>query len=167
MNRMTTDGAGIADIEAVYRAGLPRFVRAATALTGDPEAGRDAVQDAFAGAIRKRCSYRGEGPLEAWLWRWVVNAARDRRRRDPDMPMYAAPEPAIIDHAGPVAERAALIQALGRLTERQRLVLLLRHFGDLDYAAIATALEIAPSSVGPALAQARDALRLTFEEVSR
>lgn len=164
---MSDRGASIEAIAEVYRSGLPRFVRAAAVLTGDADAARDAVQEAFAGAIRKRGSFRGEGPLEAWLWRWVVNAAHDHRRHPRNVRLDAAPEPAREDHARGVGERLALVQALGRLTERQRLVLLLRHFGDLDYAGIAMALGIAPSTVGPSLTQARDALRHTLEEVSR
>ena len=53
----------------------------AAAIAGDRELGRDAVQEAFAAAVRKRRSYRGDGTLEAWVWRIVVNAARDARRR--------------------------------------------------------------------------------------
>ena len=46
----------------------------------DEALAQDAVQEAFAKAIRKRSGYRGSGPLEAWLWRLVVNEARDTAR---------------------------------------------------------------------------------------
>lgn len=42
------------ELEALYRERLPEFTRAATAIAGDEESGRDAVQDAFAKALRKR-----------------------------------------------------------------------------------------------------------------
>lgn len=76
-------------LEALYRSRLPEFTRVAAALAGDPDAGRDAVQDAFAKALRKRRRYR-EGNLEGWVWRIVVNSARDaarRRRRSLEMPV--------------------------------------------------------------------------------
>jgi DNA-directed RNA polymerase specialized sigma24 family protein len=44
---------------------------------GDREAALDVVQDAFGRAIRRRRTFRGEGPLEAWIWRMVVNVATD------------------------------------------------------------------------------------------
>lgn len=38
----------IDELEGLYRRQLKEFTRAATAIAGDPELGRDAVQDAFA-----------------------------------------------------------------------------------------------------------------------
>lgn len=69
------------ELEALYRERLPDFTRAATAIAGDEESGRDAVQEAFAKALRKRRRFRGEGNLEAWVWPIVINAARDAGRR--------------------------------------------------------------------------------------
>lgn len=73
----------IDDLEELYRAERPQFYRAAAAIAGDPALGEDAVQEAFAKAVRKRRSFRGRGSLEAWVWRIVVNTARDARRRRP------------------------------------------------------------------------------------
>jgi RNA polymerase sigma factor (sigma-70 family) len=73
----------IAELEELYRAKRPDFCRVAAAIAGERSLGEDAVQDAFAKAVRKRRSYRGRGSLEAWVWRIVVNAARDARRRRP------------------------------------------------------------------------------------
>ncbi len=74
-------GASVAELERVYRAGFPRFARVATAVAGDEQSGADAVHDAFVQAVRTRRSFRGEGPLEAWVWRMVVNAAKKRAGR--------------------------------------------------------------------------------------
>lgn len=62
----------IDDLEELYRARRPQFCRAAAAITGDRALGGDAVQDAFAKAVRRRRSYRGRGSLEAWVWRIVL-----------------------------------------------------------------------------------------------
>ena len=70
----------IAAIEEVYRRRYARFLRVATALAGDRERARDAVQEAFARAIRSRFSFRGEGSLEGWLWRTLANVCMDERR---------------------------------------------------------------------------------------
>jgi hypothetical protein len=66
------------EIEQLYRAELVRFVRVARAIVGDEQAARDVVQEAFTRAVEKRSSFRRRGPLEAWLWRIVVNEARKR-----------------------------------------------------------------------------------------
>src|SRR5215469_15479700 len=72
-----------ATIEAAYRARAPEFLRVATAIAGSREGGRDAVQEALARAFARRGTFRGSGPVEAWLWRAVVNAARNVRDRSP------------------------------------------------------------------------------------
>src|SRR5438105_4670500 len=64
-----------ADLERLYRTGYRRFLRVAIAIVGDEGAAHDAVQDGFAQALKSRASFRGEGPIEAWVWRIVVNAA--------------------------------------------------------------------------------------------
>ena len=49
-------------------------------MVGDRERARDAVQEAFARAIRGRFSFRGEGSVEAWLWRTLANVCAEERR---------------------------------------------------------------------------------------
>lgn len=143
------------ELEALYRSRLPELRRVATAIAGDRELGCDAVQEAFATAVRKRRSFRGAGTLEAWVWRIVVNAARDARRRRP--PALVAHEQATNGHAPTVP--------LDLLTERQREIVFLHYYADLGYAAIADALAISPGTVGATLTAARKTLREAFEEV--
>jgi RNA polymerase sigma-70 factor (ECF subfamily) len=85
-------GAWAADIEALFRRRHREFLRVAGAIVASHEGGEDAVQEGLARALAKRCTFRGEGALEAWLWRVIVNAARNARRRARD--------------AGPVPESA-------------------------------------------------------------
>jgi DNA-directed RNA polymerase specialized sigma24 family protein len=137
-------------LEALYRGRLNEFVRVATAIAGDRERGLDAVQDAFTSAVRKRHRFRGEGTLEAWVWRIVVNAARDAARRaKPTAPMDDVPA---------VDARSARLP-LHLLTDRQREVLFLHYYADLDYSTIGAALEISPGTVGATLSAARRTLR--------
>jgi RNA polymerase sigma-70 factor (ECF subfamily) len=138
------------ELEVLYRERLQAYTRAAAAIAGDEESGSDAVQDAFAQAVRKRRRFRGEGPLEAWVLRIVVNAARDARRRR--LRRVELPEP--------IATRAEeLGLPLELLTERQREVLFLHYYADLDYTAIGDALGISPGTVGATLSAARQTLR--------
>jgi len=149
----------VEELEALYRERLPDFTRAAAAIAGDDETGRDAVQEAFAKALRKRRRFRGDGNLEAWVWRIVVNAARDAGRRQRRRPTSPPP----ID-----ARAAELGLPLELLTDRQREVLFLHYYADLDYTTIAHALEISPGTVGATLSAARNSLRDALtKEVSR
>ena len=146
-------------LEALYRERLQDYTRAATAIAGDEESGRDAVQEAFAKAVRRRRRFRGEGQLEAWVLRIVVNAARDARRR----------RSRSIELPRPLAPRAEELRVpLELLTDRQREVLFLHYYADLDYSTIASALGISPGTVGAILTTARQTLRDALaKEVAR
>jgi RNA polymerase sigma factor (sigma-70 family) len=77
--------ASIQAIEDVYRRQYRRFLRVALALTRGRVQADDAVQEAFARAIRMRAGYRGEGTLEGWLWQILVNVCRDAHRRPAEL----------------------------------------------------------------------------------
>jgi RNA polymerase sigma factor (sigma-70 family) len=148
-------------LEALYRSRYEVFVRIAASVTGDPERARDAVQEAFATAVHKRSSFRGAGPLEAWVWRIVLNAARSDVRRL--APVVGFDETAAAN--GQPERDAGLRVALARLPERQRTAVFLRYYADLDYAAIGTALGISAGTVSATLNAAHAALRNRLEEV--
>lgn len=157
-----SESASLAAIEALYRARLPEFRRVAAAIVGDRQLACDAVQEGFALAVRERASFRGEGPLEAWLWRIVVNTARSEGRAQRRIAPQAEPPARSNGHTEAQAEVRA---AIGLLSERQRLVLFLRYYADLDYAAIAEALDVSPGTVGATLHGARAAMRRLLKEV--
>src|SRR2546423_13088434 len=77
------------ELEALYRAKLPEFRRVAAAIARDRELGRDAVQEAFASAVRQRRGYRGSGSPRGRGWRVGGHAARGR----PPPPAGALPPP--------------------------------------------------------------------------
>lgn len=163
MKAVRSPGASLAAIEDVYRRRFRSFASIAAALVGDADAGRDAVQDAFAKAVRTRRSFRGDGPLDAWLLRTVVNTALSARRRRVRHPSSAGThiQARPPDAGGDDDVRAAL----ALLPERQRVVLFLRYYADLDYRAIAETLGIATGTVAATLNAARYALRRRLEEV--
>jgi RNA polymerase sigma factor (sigma-70 family) len=149
------------ELEALYRSRFDVFARVAATVTGDSDRARDAVQDAFATSVRKRGSFRGEGPLEAWVWRIVLNAARSDARRI--IPPVDYDEP--VSTNGHPENDAELRVALARLPERQRTAVFLRYYADLDYAAISEALGISAGTVAATLNAAHTALRTRLEEV--
>jgi RNA polymerase sigma-70 factor (ECF subfamily) len=165
MDGMASDRQVLAQIEALYRERFADFVAVAASIVGEREAAREAVQDAFAGVVRGRADYRGDAPLEAWVWRAVVNAARKKRRRFArDVPLRPA-EHASNGSGGldePATELAVLVAAL---PERQRLMLFLRYYADLDYRRIAQILGVEVGTVSATLHAARRTLRRALEEV--
>jgi hypothetical protein len=71
------------ELEALYRERLHEYTRLATALAGDEESGRDAVQDAFAKAVRNR--RRSDPLMDAYLergWSYVGGQAYGRACND-------------------------------------------------------------------------------------
>jgi DNA-directed RNA polymerase specialized sigma24 family protein len=148
------------EFERLYRQRYPRFLRVAEGLTGNVDSARDAVQEGFARAIRARHDYRGDGPLENWVWSCVVNAARQARLRE-ELPLSEE----LADGRAPADVGST--ELLRSLPERQRLVVFLRHYADLDYAAMADVLGIAVGTVGATLNKAHAALRRRLEEVPR
>lgn len=151
----------LSSIEAAYALRFGQFHRVASAIVGDSERGRDAVQEAFVRAISRRCDYRADGPLEAWLWRTVTNVARDHRRQAgstvlvdefPDLPDTSA---------GIDLDRfdRTLRRRIAELPKRQRLALFLRYYLDLSYTEIADVLDIRTGTVSATLNAAHGALR--------
>jgi RNA polymerase sigma-70 factor (ECF subfamily) len=149
----------IEELESLYRREYRRFVRVAAAILRDEAAAVDAVQEAFASAIRRRRQFSGEGPLEAWVWRMVVNAALKERRRPRQSGLDG------LELEAPAKESTRVAESIARLPERQRLVLFLRYYADLDYASIATALQISTGTVGATLNAAHTSLRRLLQEV--
>ena len=166
-NRRTRwmQGASLEEIERVYRQRLPEFRRVAAAILGNREAARDAVQEGFASAVRKRKTFRGEGPVEAWLWRIVVNAAREHGRHRDEVPDPEAGARAARNGTSEEESDTRIPVALALLPERQRLALFLRYYADLDYRTIADTLDIAIGTVGVTLSTAHTKLRELLEEV--
>jgi RNA polymerase sigma-70 factor (ECF subfamily) len=153
------------ELEVVYRDGFERFLRVAVAIVGERGLALDAVQEGFARAIRGRTDFRGRGSIESWVWRIVVNEALGtRRRRLAESPSEWV-EPS--SNGRLADEDAGLRAAVASLPERQRAAIFLRYYADLDYAAIADALEIQIGTVSATLSAAHAAMRRTLEEVKR
>jgi RNA polymerase sigma-70 factor (ECF subfamily) len=146
----------LAQIETLYRTRFDHFYRVARAILRDPDLAWDAVQDGFAGALRGRAGFRGDAPLEAWVWRSVVNAALRLQRPAPS----SLPEG--FEPAAPEPDDDVDVD-LARLTERQRLVLFLRYYVDLDERSIGRILEIERGTVSATLHAAMTVLRRDLE----
>ena len=132
-------------------------------MLGDRERGRDAVQEAFARALRSRGDLRQAASLHAWLWRTLVNVCQVEARHSFSS-LDDAAEPALNGQPPEIFEVRALIAAL---PERQRLVLFLRHYADLDYESIAEIVGVERGTVAATLHAAHAKVRAAMTEVPR
>jgi RNA polymerase sigma-70 factor (ECF subfamily) len=151
-------------------------VRTAYLACGDAAEAEDAVQEALIKAHRALGRFRAGAPFRPWLLQIVANEARNRRRSagrraglvlrvTEDRPSdAAAPSPEAAVLAGET--RAALLRAMDRLSEDDRLVLSYRYFLDLSEAETATALGIPRGTVKSRASRAIARLRGRLVELA-
>ena len=164
---MRAKGASPAELEVLYRTRFDSFVRVASAISGNPEAGVDAVQSAFVSAVRHRRRFRGVGSLEAWVWQIVVNAARGARSRSDVQSVAEVPDVAANVNGGGGLDEFGVRRWISALPPRQREAVFLRYFADLDYRTIARVLELEPGTVSATLSAAHQTLRKRWEASQR
>jgi RNA polymerase sigma-70 factor (ECF subfamily) len=155
-------GTQRSDFAEFYRRSKDECLFTVLLSVGDKDTAQDLVAEAFA---RAWASWRtvGRHPAPtAWVVRTALNANISRwRRRRREVPI---PDPAVIAHlvyaespGGLVGPR--IMAALLRLPARQRQVVALRLFLDLDTGRTAQTLGIAPGTVQAHLGRAIAALR--------
>jgi RNA polymerase sigma factor (sigma-70 family) len=154
------------DFAEFYRESCDDCLRTVLVSIGDRDTAQDLVDEAFARAF---ASWRtvGRHPAPAgWVVRTALNAniSRWRRRRRevpvPDPGLVA--DPAAADGAADRSVDPRIMAAVMQLPARQRQVVGLRLFLDLDTGRTAEVLGIAPSTVKAHLARALGALRDTI-----
>lgn len=135
-------------------------------MTGDPQRGEDLTQEAFARVFSRRQDFQQNSRFSTWLWRIALNLCYDelrRRRRRNEQPLEtgdgeAGPELRVFapppDEELAAKEQAALVRdALQRLPDRHREVLVLRHYEHLKFHEIAEVLQIPEGTVKSRMAE--------------
>jgi len=162
------------DFAEFYRAAKDECLFAVLMSVGDRDTAQDLVAEAFARAWASWPTVSAHPAPAAWVVRTALNAGVSRwRRRRREVPV---PDLAIIADR-PAADAAGggvdplVMAALSRLPERQRQVVALRLFLDLDTERTARVLGIAPGTVqahlGRAMASLRSELIPIWQEESR
>ena len=150
------------DFAEFYRRSKDECLLTVLVSVGDRDTAQDLVAEAFARAWASwRTVSRHPAPA-AWVVRTALNAHISRwRRRRREIPLAdpgaIADLPGAGEAPGPVDPR--IMTALLRLPERQRQVVALRLFLDLDTGRTAAALGIAPGTVQAHLGRAIATLR--------
>ena len=129
----------------------------------------DVTQTVFLRVIERLDDYDSQYRFFSWLYRIAVNEALDVLRRngrqdplddDVELPDLEGRDPeTLLDRA---QQSARLRDCLLHLPTGDRTVLTLRHYAELSYEEIASALEIDEATVKSRLFEARKHLRLRF-----
>ena len=146
-----------------------RLYRYLARLSGDPELAADLVQDTFVKLYQRRSPPHTP---EAWLITVATNLFRNARTKDSRRLRLLTTVRAEDSLADPPVSPASGVDSaevqhrvgtvLGRMTERERRLLLLRAEG-YGYREIAVALDLNEASVGTLLARAKRAFRDLYE----
>ena len=156
-------------VTALYRAHALGLIRLAVVMLGDRPAAEDAVQEAFCGLYRRWHSLSDPGKALSYVRSSVINNCRTvlrRRRRQSgppgDRPGESAEAMALIGE-----EHRQVLTAIRRLPARQREVLVLRFYLDLDEGEIAASMRISRGTVKSTTSRALAALgRILGEQPS-
>lgn len=147
---------------ATRGAALVRFARL---ITGDDHRAEDLVQDILSRAYpRWRRIQRTDRP-DVYVRRMLVNANNSwwRRLANREVPMHRpADRPAAGDVGAEAAERDAMWRAIVTLPPRQRAVIVLRYYEDLDDATIAEILDCSAVTVRTHAMRALATLRARY-----
>ena len=146
-----------------------RLYTAVVHIIGCRSEAEDVVQDAFVQAYLKLETFKHNSRFYTWLYRIAFNVSISRRRRRRveiswDESRELTGEEPLDDGVSPVepleeAERRELLQqAMTRLTDEHRAIIVLRHMEEFSYEDIAQILDISVGTVRSRLHRARAAL---------
>ena len=157
-----------------------RVVNLVYRMLGDWDTALDVAQDAFLRIHQRATTFRPEGNAKSWILTVAVNVARDHLRRKPRIVFLEHFEATAgeggrgrgtpASHTPPeLLEqeelRARVREAVARMAEFPRTVLLLRDFEGLAYDEIAEVLECEIGTVKSRIHRARKQFQEIFEEL--
>lgn len=151
------------DIDDPLRELLPRLRRFARWLTRDASRADDLVQSTLEKALSRWGSRRDETALRAWLfaiaYRQFLDDQRRTRRYTRMLELFGRGTPTEQPSLEREVHAQSVVQALERLPEQQRLLLLWVSVEGLSYRDVANLLDVPIGTVMSRLSRARAALR--------
>ena len=138
-----------------------RLYRAAYLYLGSEADALEAVDEAVYQALRNLKKLRQSEYFETWLTRILINECHKELRRRKRF----APEEAMTDTAAPEElDHLPLKEAIARLPEELRSVIILRYFAGFTQAETAQSLDIPQGTVATRQRRALELLRLELGE---
>jgi len=145
-----------------------RLIRKAKSMVKDEDDAEDIVQDAFISGYRSIHKFRADSGIYTWLYRIVVNRAKDlltKKKKNPEKPITEQ-EQQFVDERQSYEkklelseESSYLIDKINLLDEIYRQVIELRYFEEMSYAEIAQVLGCNQGTVKSRLFKAKELLK--------
>lgn len=156
-------GGDMAAFEALYRRHSGRVHAVCLRLTADRLRAEEAVQDVFVRLWERLRTFRGESAFSSWLHRLAINTVlqtmRSTRRREARV---AISDDADLDGAAVVAptvdQRIDLEDAIARLPQQVRTVVVLHDIEGFTHEEIAAMTGVPPGTIRSQLSRARKTL---------
>lgn len=143
-------------------------------MTGDRGLSEDLVQDVFYRILKYRGTYQAGTPFRTWMYHIARNARIDQvKKQRPHLHEEWKPETSpspVVTPSDPVQaqrEQELLHQALLKLPEDKREVLVLSRFQEMKYDQIAEVLGIEVGTVKVRVFRALQQLREVYQELER
>ncbi|HJU76075.1 MAG TPA: RNA polymerase sigma factor [Gemmatimonadaceae bacterium] len=155
--------------EALYKRHAGHVHAVCIRLTADAERAEEAVQDVFVRVWERLGTFRGESAFGSWLHRLAINTVlqsmRSQRRREARI---GRAEEGQLENAPvrelSIGERMDLEEALGRLPEQSRLVVVLHDVEGFTHDEIATMTGMPAGTIRSQLSRARRTLSQWLEQ---
>ena len=159
-------GMDAEEFRRVYDAAFPILFRVAYRIAASEEAAEDLCQEAFFRLHEKKMSFPNREEAKYWLIRVVKNAALNyakRKERERRAYQRAFREGSRQDETGEVElvkkeTKAEVLEALNRLPENLRMVLIFKEYAEMNYKEIGRVLGISEGNVKVRVFRARERL---------
>jgi RNA polymerase sigma-70 factor, ECF subfamily len=158
-------------LDALVERYSPRVNRLASQLMGDLEEAKDAAQESLVKVCTRLKQFRGDAQFATWLHRLVVNTCRDRmafqrvRRAEPlELDEHATDDIDPSNLAVLTDLRRDLADALSRLSNDQRIAVVLRDSFGMSYKEISRVARMPVGTAKCYVHRARARLRTLLEE---
>jgi len=152
------------DVAQVFAASYRKLVVQLYGIVGNASEAEDLVQEAFVRAYAAGPRFTRVDNPEAWLRTTAVNLYRNRWRKMRNFARIKHRLAVPPDLPG-IDASIEVVDALRRLPENQRVVLVLHYFADRQVHQIAEELGIAEGTVKSRLSRGRDALAVLLGDV--
>ena len=134
---------------------------------------RDAMQEAFIKMYRSLGSFKGDSSFETWFTRILINCCLDELRKRKNSPGWEDIDDHynLADHEAGTEEQVlkkerqrAVTEAIRKLPEEARNIIILREFRGLSYEELADVLDLEPGTVKSRLNRAKQKLKEILSE---